>query len=54
MEEEGQRRLSEIEREEEDNATNDFVEVLQNSLWISSPEHAGWLMKRSSDRKSVV
>eukprot|EP01040_Poterioochromonas_malhamensis_P000194 gene195-202_t len=35
--------------EDDDGATYDFVEVLQNSLWISSPEYAGWLLKRSSN-----
>jgi serine/threonine protein kinase len=34
---------------ENDMVSNDFVDILQNSLWISSPEWSGWLTKRSSN-----
>ncbi len=27
----------------------DFVEAVENSLWISSPEYGGWLLKGSSN-----
>jgi serine/threonine protein kinase len=33
----------------EEDISQDFVDILQNSLWISSPEYAGWLFKRSEN-----
>lgn len=33
----------------EANLVSDFVDLLQSSVWISSPEFAGWLEKKSSN-----
>lgn len=37
-----------MEQDSDDYISTDFYELLQHSVWVSSPEYAGWLQKRSN------